>query len=165
MISLRLAVPVVLVAAAVAGCFNYFATPPPPVEADQRLPPASPDMKGPGTGIPTNIDQRPSAEEQAVAAFQRSAAAILRQLPDAQASAGANEPPITGHIPLPKRRPIQAPDPPASASHRVERSAALGRSPLPSTCGCGTIRLGYGNHSDGDSREISCELPTSTDWC
>jgi hypothetical protein len=109
MISLRLAVPVVLVAAAVAGCFSYFATPLPPVEADQRLPPASPDMKGPDTGIPTNIDQRPSAEERAVAAFQRSAAAILRELPDTQASAGSNEPPITGHIPLPKRRPIQRP--------------------------------------------------------
>jgi hypothetical protein len=106
MISLRLAVPVVLFAAAVAGCFSYFATPPPPVEADQRLPPTSPDLKGPGTGIPTNIDQRPSAEAQAAAAFERSAAAILRQLPDAQASAGTKEPPIIGHIPLPKRRPI-----------------------------------------------------------
>jgi hypothetical protein len=107
MISLRLAVPVVLVAAAVAGCFNYFATPPPPVEADQRLPPTAPEIKGrPDTGMPTNIDQRPSAEEQAVAAFQRSAAAILRRLPDAQADAGTVELPITGHIPLPKRRPI-----------------------------------------------------------
>jgi hypothetical protein len=27
-------------------------------------------------------------------------------LPDALAYAGADEPPITGHIPLPKRRPI-----------------------------------------------------------
>jgi len=39
MIGLRLAVPGVLVAAAAAGCFTYFVTPPPPVEADQRLPP------------------------------------------------------------------------------------------------------------------------------
>jgi hypothetical protein len=107
MISLRLAVPVVLVAAGVAGCFSYFATPPLPVEADQRLPPTSPDLKGPDTGTPTNIDLRPSAEAQAAAAFERSAAAILRQLPDAQASsAGTKEPPIIGHIPLPKRRPI-----------------------------------------------------------
>jgi hypothetical protein len=109
MISLRLAVPAVLAAAAVAGYFTYFVTPPPPVEADQRLPPTVPDMTGPDTGSPTNIDQRPSAEEQAAAAFQRAAAAILRRAQYAQASAGTDEPPITGHIPLPKRRPIPRP--------------------------------------------------------
>jgi len=79
MISLRLAVPAVLVAAAVAGGFTYFVTPPPPVVADQRLPPTAADMTGPDTGTPTNIDQRPSAEEHAAAAFQRAAAAILRR--------------------------------------------------------------------------------------
>jgi hypothetical protein len=109
MISLRLAVPAVLAAAAVAGYFTYFVTPPPPVEADQRLPPTVPDMTGPDTGSPTNIDQRPSAEEQAAAAFQRAAAAILRRAQYAQASAGTDEPPITGHIPLPKRRPTPRP--------------------------------------------------------
>ena len=110
MISLRLAVPAVLFAAAVAGCFTYFVTPPPRVvEADQRLPPTGPDMTGPDTGTPTNIGQRPSAEEQAAAAFQRAAAAIQKQAPEAQASAGADESPITGHIPLPKRRPIPRP--------------------------------------------------------
>jgi hypothetical protein len=35
-------------------------------------------------------------------AFQRAAAAILRRAQYAQASAGTGEPPITGHIPLPK---------------------------------------------------------------
>jgi hypothetical protein len=109
MISLRLAVPAVLAAAAVAGYFTYFVTPPPPVEADQRLPPTVPDMTGPDTGSPTNIDQRPSAEQQAAAAFQRAAAAILRRAQYAQASAGTDEPPITGHIPLPKRRPTPRP--------------------------------------------------------
>jgi hypothetical protein len=94
MISLRLAVPAVLVAAAVAGCFTYFVTPPPPVEAE-----------GPGAGTRTNINQRPNAEGQATAAaFERAAAAILRELPDAQASAGERS--IAGHIPLPKKRPI-----------------------------------------------------------
>ena len=102
MISLRLAIPGVLLAAAAAGCFTYFVVPPPPVEVDQRLPPTVPDMKG-----PTNIDRRPSAEEKAAAAFQQAAAAILRPLPNALAS--ANEPPITGHIPLPKKRPIPRP--------------------------------------------------------
>jgi hypothetical protein len=102
MVSLRLAVPVILVAAAVAGCFTYFITPPPPVEADQRLRPTLPN-------VTPNIDHRPSAEEQAEAAFRRAASAILRQLPDAQASAGTNELPITGRIPLPKRRPRPLP--------------------------------------------------------
>ena len=113
MISLRLAVPAVLVAAAVAGCFTYFVTSPPPppgvVEADQRLPPTAPDMTGPDTGTPTDIDQRPRAEEHAAASFQRTAAAILRRAQYAQAFAGTDEPPITGHIPLPKRRPIPRP--------------------------------------------------------
>ena len=90
MVSLRLAIPVILVAAAVAGCFTYFVTPPPPVGAN-LLRPTSPNV------IP-NIDHRPSAEEQAEAAFGRAASAILRQLPDAQASAGTNELPITGRI-------------------------------------------------------------------
>jgi len=107
MISLRLAVPAFLVAAAVAGCFTYFVTPLPPVEGDQRLPPTAPHMTGPDMGTPTVIDQRPSAEERATAAFQRAAAAILRRAENAQAS--ADEPPITGHIPLPKRRPIPRP--------------------------------------------------------
>ena len=108
MISLRLVVPGALVAAVVAGCFTYFVIPPPPVEADQRSPPIAPDMTGPHTGTRTNIDQRPSAEGQA-AAFQRAATAILRQLPNALASADTSELPITGHIPLPKRRPIPHP--------------------------------------------------------
>ena len=106
MIRLRLAVPAVLVAAAVAGCFTYFVTRPPPEEPDQRLPPTAPDMTGPDTGTPTNIDQRQSAEDKAKA-FRQAAEAILKQLPNAQAS--ANEPPITGHIPLPKSRPPAAP--------------------------------------------------------
>jgi hypothetical protein len=57
MISLRLAVPVVLAAAAVAGCFTYFATRPSPVETDQRLPPTAPDMTDSGTATLTNIGQ------------------------------------------------------------------------------------------------------------
>jgi hypothetical protein len=91
MISFRLAVPAALVAAAAAGCFIYFANPLPPVEAEQRLPPTA-----------------ASTEEQA-AAFRRAAAAILRQLPNAQASVGTNERPITEPIPFPKRRPIPRP--------------------------------------------------------
>jgi hypothetical protein len=109
MISLRLAVPALLIAAAVAGCFTYFVTLPPPVEADRRLPPTAPDTTGPDTETPTNIGQLPSAKEQAAAAFQRAATAILRRAQNAEAAAGIDEPPTTGHIPLPKRRPIPRP--------------------------------------------------------
>ena len=95
MITLRLAVPAVLVAAAAAGCFTYFVTPS-----------TVPYM--PRLGVPTNIDERPSAKDQA-AAFQRAAEAILRRAPNAQASAATHETTIAGHIPLPKRRPILRP--------------------------------------------------------
>ena len=47
MISLRLAAPAVLIAAAIAGCITYFATPGSPqrTEADQRMPPAEPKSR------------------------------------------------------------------------------------------------------------------------
>ena len=110
MISLRLAVPAVLAAAIVAGCFTYFVTPPPArVEADQRLPPAVLYSRGPDTTASIRIDQRPSADEKAAAAYQKAAEAILRRAPNVRASAGGDEPPITGPIPLPKRRPITRP--------------------------------------------------------
>jgi hypothetical protein len=105
MISLRLAVPAVLFAAAVAGCLTYFVASPSP-ETDQQLPPASRNARGPDTRTQVNIDQRLGPEEQAEAAFKRASKIILRQLPDVQASARANELPMTGRIPLPKRRPM-----------------------------------------------------------
>jgi hypothetical protein len=43
--------------------------------------------------------------EQAAAAFLRAAQAIPKKPPDAEAFAAIDEPPINGHIPLPKRRP------------------------------------------------------------
>jgi len=64
-------------------------------------------MQGPDTGTQTNIDQRRTAE-QAKPAFER-AATILSQQPDLQASTGANELPITGHIPLAEEPPDPAP--------------------------------------------------------
>jgi hypothetical protein len=105
MISLRLIVPAVLVAAAVAACVSYFVVAP-SLEADQRLLPTPPNMKGPLTGTPVNIDQHLSAEAQVVADFTRASKMILRRLPEA--SADANDLPITGHIPLPRRRPVPA---------------------------------------------------------
>jgi hypothetical protein len=109
MITLRLAIPAVLAAAAVAGCFTYFVTPPTRVDADQLLPPTVPNLLGPDTTASTSIDQRPSADEKAAAAYLEAAEAILRRAPNVRASAGADEPPITGPIPLPKRRPVTRP--------------------------------------------------------
>ncbi|MDR3489339.1 MAG: hypothetical protein P4M05_31140 [Bradyrhizobium sp.] len=96
MISLRLAVLAALVAAAFAGCLTYFVTPLARVDADQRV----------LATVPTNIEHHSSTEEQTAAAFQRAAETILKRLQDAQASASIDEPPISAHIPLPKRRPI-----------------------------------------------------------
>ena len=110
MVTLRFAVPAMLAAAAAAGCFTYFITPSPArVEADQRLPPTVPNLRGPDTTASTTIDQRPSADEKAAAAYLEAAEAILRRAPNTRASAGADEPPSTGLIPLPKRRPITRP--------------------------------------------------------
>jgi len=108
MTSLRLAVPTVLVAAAVAGCITYFVTPAPPrpIEADQRLPPTAPNVIGrPASGIATDI-QRPGTEDH-MDAFQRAAEAILKRAQNATAAAG--EPLVTGPVPLPRRRPIPRP--------------------------------------------------------
>ncbi|MGA8590150.1 MAG: hypothetical protein WB803_12835 [Pseudolabrys sp.] len=111
MVTLRFAVSAILAAAAAAGCFTYFVTPSPArVESDQRLPPTVPNLRGPDTTASTGIDQqRPSADEKAAAAYQKAAEAILRRAANAQATAGADESPITAPIPLPKRRPITRP--------------------------------------------------------
>jgi hypothetical protein len=98
---LRLAVPAVVAAAALAGCFAYFVTPPPLVEADAQPAPTARDVTRAAAGTPARVGQDRSAED-----FLRAAEAILRPLSDAQASARTNELPILGHIPLPKRRPI-----------------------------------------------------------
>lgn len=104
----RLAVPSVVGAAVLAGCFTYFVAPPLPVEADQRLPPGGQTLEA-DMGTPANIDQRPSTRER-VAAFELAAEAILKQATaDAkvqEASARTDKPAITRPIPLPKSRPI-----------------------------------------------------------
>jgi hypothetical protein len=108
MTSLRLAALAVLIAAAIAGCITYFATPGSPqrTEADQRMPPAEPSATGrPASGATTNI-RRPSTEDN-ITAYQRAAEAILKGSQNAKAS--ADVPLVTGRIPLPKRRPILRP--------------------------------------------------------
>ena len=108
MIGWRFAVLTVLLAAAVAGCITYFATPAPPqlVEADQRSPPtAAIATARPDLGVSRNI-QPPSTDDD-ITAYQRAAEAILKRAQNAKASAG--EPLFTGRIPLPKRRPVPRP--------------------------------------------------------
>jgi hypothetical protein len=106
MFSLRFAVPAILAAAAVAACFSYFVDPPARVETDVRLPPAVLYSTGPNARGSISIDQPPNVDEQAAAAYQKAAEAILRRAPNTQASAANDELPMTGRIPLPKRRPI-----------------------------------------------------------
>ena len=102
MIGLRFAVPAVLVAAVMAGCFTYLVGPPPLAGDDQRMPPTG---KVPGAETAVPIVHPPGGEDKADA-FLRAARAILKEVPNAQASADTDQPPITGHIPLPKKRPI-----------------------------------------------------------
>ena len=108
MISWRLAVPAILGAAGLAGCFTYFVAPPLPVEANQQLPPAGQRLEA-DMDTPTNIDQRPSTRERVIA-FELAAEAILKQATaDAkvqEAFARTDKPAIIVHIPLPKKRPI-----------------------------------------------------------
>jgi hypothetical protein len=98
---LRLAVPAVVVAAALAGSFTYFVSPPLSVEAEQRSAAPALEMTGTAADTPVRIAQDRRAED-----FLRAAEAILRPLSSAQASARTDELPIIGHVPLPKRRPI-----------------------------------------------------------
>lgn len=110
MITLHFAVPSVLVAAAVAGCITYFVTPPVQVKADHRSQPVAPVLTRPETKTSTVVDPRQSEEEEkAAVAFREAAAAILRRAPNTRAFAFAEESPMTGKIPLPKRRPINLP--------------------------------------------------------
>jgi hypothetical protein len=106
MIRLRFAVLATLVAAAFAGCLTYFVMPLARVDIDQRLPATMPTLTGRTELLAPDIGQHLAAEQQAAAAFERTAKTILKRLPDAMAYVGADEPQITGHIPLPKRRPI-----------------------------------------------------------
>jgi uncharacterized membrane protein len=101
MIKWSLVILAVLVAAALAGSFAYFVSPPPRVEAEQRSAAPALEMTGTAADTPVRIAQDRRAED-----FLRAAEAILRPLSDAQASARTDELPILGHIPLPKRRPI-----------------------------------------------------------
>lgn len=105
MVSLRLAVPMVIVAAVVAACLTYLIAPPAPVDAD-RVPPTASSAGVQGAAVLMRTGRLSNDEEKAVAAFRRAADAILKRAENLQASAAPNALPITGKIPLPRRRPI-----------------------------------------------------------
>ena len=99
MVTLRFAVPAILATAAAAGCFSYFVivSLPARFEADARLldvrlPPAVLYSPSPSARASTQIDEPPNADEQAAAAYQKAAEAILRRAPNTRASAFADEP-------------------------------------------------------------------------
>lgn len=112
MIQLRVIVPAVVAAAAATWCFTYFVTTAADVETDQRLPQTVQDSRAradTAAAAPKVIEQPQSAEEKSAEAYRQAAEAILRRIPNAQASAIPHELPIGGPIPLPKARPIPRP--------------------------------------------------------
>jgi hypothetical protein len=113
LVSLRLAIPIMLVAAVVAAGFTYLVAliaPPSPVEVDHRAPPTASSSSVRDTAVPMRIGRPANDEEKAVAAFQRAADEILKRAANLQASAAATgDLPISGKVPLPKRRPIPRP--------------------------------------------------------
>ena len=76
MVPLRFAVPAILVTAAVAGCLSLFVTLRVRVESDPRLPAAAIHLTGPTTRASTRIDQPPTADDIAAAAYQNAAEAM-----------------------------------------------------------------------------------------
>jgi hypothetical protein len=103
---IRLAVLATLVAAAFAGCLTYFVMPLAQLDTDHRLQVSVPTFAARTEPVARDTGRHLAAQDQAAAAFERAAKTILERLPDALAYAGADEPPATGHIPLPKRRPL-----------------------------------------------------------
>jgi hypothetical protein len=110
MIYLRLAIPAILAAAAVAGCFTYFVASPAIVEVEPSFRPTMSPLKG-GAAAETSkgVDQPTSANEKAALAYRQAAEAILRRAQNARADARTDLPPITHPIPLPKKRPSTLP--------------------------------------------------------
>ena len=113
MVTLRFAVPAVIIAAAVAVCLSYFVimTLPARFETDARLlnvrlPVGVFDAPSPSASESTEVDQPSNEDDLAAAAYQKAAEEILRRAPNTRASAFTNELPMTGQIPLPRKRPI-----------------------------------------------------------
>ena len=107
MIGSHLVISAVVTAAALAGCFAYLLRPPiPSVAVDQQPHLGKLTLGAPDAMALRGPDWQPVENEKAATAYLEAAQAILRRAPTAQASASADEIPITGRIPLPRKRPI-----------------------------------------------------------
>jgi hypothetical protein len=108
MIDWRLVVSLALATASIAACLTYLMAPPWQVQA----------IKPPPSPIPTNVREDvalnssaspPSVEEKVVADFDAAADAILKKAPNTRASTVTDMPLPAARIPLPRRRPADAP--------------------------------------------------------
>lgn len=105
MIDWRLVIAVGSAAATVAASVAYLLAPPWQTAATMP-PPPMPVTESIG---PNESARPPGAEEKALAEFEAAASAILRKSPDSRASTITAVPVPAAKIPLPKRRPADAP--------------------------------------------------------
>jgi hypothetical protein len=108
MIDWRLVVSLGLASALVAACLAYLMAPPWQVQAIKSPPPLVPNDVQQDLGLIQRA-RPPSAEEKVVADFDAAADAILRKAPNTQASTVTDMPMPAARIPLPRRRPADAP--------------------------------------------------------
>jgi hypothetical protein len=110
MIGPHLIISAVLAAATVAACVTYLVHPPIALDKEERqLHLGKPALRDPDTTASISAGRRLVPNDKAAAAYLEAAQAILRQVPIAQASASADELPMKGRIPLPRKRPIPRP--------------------------------------------------------
>jgi len=110
MIGSHLVISAVLAAATVAACITYIVHPPIARDKDELRPRlARPALSGPDTTASIGGGRHPVPNDKAAIAYLEAAQAILRQVPIAQASASADQLPLKGRIPLPRKRPIPRP--------------------------------------------------------
>jgi hypothetical protein len=110
MIGSRVVIFAIITAATLAGCVTYLVhAPVARVEDDPQPHFGKLTLVTPDATASKTADSRPLENEKAAIAYLEAAQAILRRAPTAQASASNDELPITGRIPLPKKRPIPRP--------------------------------------------------------
>jgi hypothetical protein len=103
----HLVISAILTSAAVAGCITFLLRPPMvSVEADQQPNVTRLSLSGPDTANSKAAGKHPIENEKAAIAYLEVAQEILRRAPLAHASASTDELIITGHVPLPRKRPI-----------------------------------------------------------
>ena len=134
MVTLRFAVPTIIITAGAAVCLSCFVISNLPARyetkarlLDVRMPKAVLDPPSPIASEPTEIDRPPTEEEVAAATFQKAAEEILRRAPNTSASAFTDELPIAVRIPLPRKHPIarsgsQAPSAPPMRGSNAQQA-------------------------------------------